>query len=239
MRGGTRGLFNGARVDPHISGSVCHCILPTAKRRGPEMAQHFLQFSLLCVNPFSARIVFRRQNLTSLYVRFWRLKTIPALKESNKLYWSQTHNIVIQMKRKYIYHDFKLKKTTFGLHGLYKNISASQGLNVSMWNIYITIHLAVIYLTIIFPKTCAAPMNKRWNRIWHFSKLVDSRSTMCRAIAMDMFWDCSKSVWLRLFNFRPKHRRHSQLQVGENYSDLTKWSSTNLLIEVTLHFYHV
>ena len=32
-------------------------------------------------NPFNAGIVFIRQNLTSVYVRFWRIKTIPALKE--------------------------------------------------------------------------------------------------------------------------------------------------------------
>ena len=33
------------------------------------------------MDPFSAGTVFRRQNLTSVDVRFWRLKTIPALKE--------------------------------------------------------------------------------------------------------------------------------------------------------------
>ena len=33
------------------------------------------------INPFSAGIDFRRQNLTSIEVRFWRLKSIPALKE--------------------------------------------------------------------------------------------------------------------------------------------------------------
>ena len=33
-------------------------------------------------------------------VRFYRIKTIPALKELKYFYWSQTHNIGIQMKRK-------------------------------------------------------------------------------------------------------------------------------------------
>ena len=33
------------------------------------------------INPYSAGIDFRRQNLTSVDVRFWRLKSIPALKE--------------------------------------------------------------------------------------------------------------------------------------------------------------
>ena len=32
------------------------------------------------LNPFSARTVLIRQNLTSIEVRFWRLKTVPALK---------------------------------------------------------------------------------------------------------------------------------------------------------------
>ena len=35
------------------------------------------------VNPHSARTDFRRQNLTSIDVRFWRLKSIPALTEEN------------------------------------------------------------------------------------------------------------------------------------------------------------
>ena len=33
------------------------------------------------LNPFNAGTVFRRQNVTSIDVRFWRLKSIPALKE--------------------------------------------------------------------------------------------------------------------------------------------------------------
>ena len=37
------------------------------------------------INPFSALTVFRRQTLTSLDVRLWRLRTIPALEELNKL----------------------------------------------------------------------------------------------------------------------------------------------------------
>ena len=35
---------------------------------------------IIIFNSFSAGIVFRRHNLTSIDVRFWRLKTIPALK---------------------------------------------------------------------------------------------------------------------------------------------------------------
>ena len=36
----------------------------------------------MCFNSFSAGIVFIRQNLTSTDVRFWRIKTVPALKGS-------------------------------------------------------------------------------------------------------------------------------------------------------------
>ena len=33
------------------------------------------------INPFSTGIDFIRQNLTSIEVRFWRLKSIPVMKE--------------------------------------------------------------------------------------------------------------------------------------------------------------
>ena len=38
-----------------------------------------------CCDSFSVGIVFRRQNMTSLDVTFWRLKTVPALKGSMEL----------------------------------------------------------------------------------------------------------------------------------------------------------
>ena len=43
----------------------------------------YLNLNLINIifNPFSAGTVFRRQNLTSKDVRFWRLKTLPALKK--------------------------------------------------------------------------------------------------------------------------------------------------------------
>ena len=51
---------------------------------------YYISFALCLIsmflNPFSAGIVFRRQNLTSVDVRFWSLKTIPALKELKKIY---------------------------------------------------------------------------------------------------------------------------------------------------------
>ena len=40
-----------------------------------------------CFNSFSAGTVFRRQNLTSIDVRFRRLKTVPALKGSSYMHW--------------------------------------------------------------------------------------------------------------------------------------------------------
>ena len=41
---------------------------------------HFYMY----INPFSAGTVFIRQNLTSADVRFWRIKTVSALKELKK-----------------------------------------------------------------------------------------------------------------------------------------------------------
>ena len=39
------------------------------------------EFYNVALNTYSAMINSRRQNLTSVGVRFWRLKSIPALKE--------------------------------------------------------------------------------------------------------------------------------------------------------------
>ena len=55
------------------------------RRRWPNvglMLVHRL-WSWLNINPLSAGTVFRRQNLTYLDVIFWRLKSIPALKQFN------------------------------------------------------------------------------------------------------------------------------------------------------------
>ena len=61
-------------------------------------------------NSFSAGIVFIRQNLTSVDVRFCRIKKIPALQKSKYIKWpySLTHNIGIQMKRKELSKTFML-----------------------------------------------------------------------------------------------------------------------------------
>ena len=40
-----------------------------------------LQSQSLYFNPFSAGTVFKRQILTYVDVRFWRIKTVPALKK--------------------------------------------------------------------------------------------------------------------------------------------------------------
>ena len=70
-------------------------------------------------NPLSARTNFRRQNMTSIDVRFWRIKSIPTLKELN------TYNghgpIGIQMNRKELTRTILTilkRKKPFGLHGL-------------------------------------------------------------------------------------------------------------------------
>ena len=44
--------------------------------------------------------VFRRQNLTFVDVRFWRLKTVAAVKQLKYLQWAYSHNIGMQMKQK-------------------------------------------------------------------------------------------------------------------------------------------
>ena len=56
-----------------------------------------LNTCVMCLRPlemfysFSAGIDFRCQNLTALDVRFWRLKSIPALKRLTKLVWRPPH----------------------------------------------------------------------------------------------------------------------------------------------------
>ena len=52
------------------------------------------------LDPYSAGIDFRRQNLTSTDVRFWGLNSIPALWKLNYFYWPYTHTIGIQMSQK-------------------------------------------------------------------------------------------------------------------------------------------
>ena len=42
--------------------------------------ENLLQYIMVCtINPYSTGIDFSRQNLTSVEVKFWRLKSIPAL----------------------------------------------------------------------------------------------------------------------------------------------------------------
>ena len=65
-------------------------------------------------SPYSTGIDFKRQNLTSVDVKLWRLKSIPV--SSNTFIMAVDHN-------KDINDDFKLKKL-FDLHCLYKIISA-------------------------------------------------------------------------------------------------------------------
>ena len=48
------------------------------------------------INSFSAEIVFRRQSLTYVDVRFWRLKTVPALRELIFNYITFKHFFLIE-----------------------------------------------------------------------------------------------------------------------------------------------
>ena len=55
-----------------------------------------LSYLIYRFHPFSAGTVFMHQNLTSVDVRFWCIKTVPALKELKYLLWPQTKNRCIQ-----------------------------------------------------------------------------------------------------------------------------------------------
>ena len=55
--------------------SSCFCCIDSASMRILEIKNMFV------FNPSSAGIVFLRQNLTSIDVRFWRKKTVPSLRE--------------------------------------------------------------------------------------------------------------------------------------------------------------
>ena len=83
-------------------------------------------------NPFIAGTVFIRQNLTSVDVRFWRIKTNVRYKE---FFFSDgcrpINNTGIQIKREELTKPFKMisnRSKLFGLQDLYKIISALQGL---------------------------------------------------------------------------------------------------------------
>ena len=71
---------------------------------------HWCAFHVYIINPFSAGIDFRHQHLTSMYIRFRRLKSVSALKK---------HRYSNEVERaNYICDDFKLKKSRWSL-GLY------------------------------------------------------------------------------------------------------------------------
>ena len=67
---------------------------------GPALNQPTFNQRFMCINLLSTGTVFIRQNMTSTDVKFWCSKTVPALKELNYLWWSYTHKIGIEMKRK-------------------------------------------------------------------------------------------------------------------------------------------
>ena len=95
-----------------------------------------------------------------------------------------THNISIRMRRKDIYDVFKLKKASFGLNVLYKNIPALKGLRACMCHI-------------------------------QMKEIINVSTLVLLLIVFVLFVLELVSCW-----------RDPQLQVSENYSDLTKWRST-------------
>ena len=64
---------------PHFVFCLLHCIMPILTALYPIQGTDF-----------------RRQNLTSIDVRFWLLKSISALKDLKYLSWPSTHNLGIQ-----------------------------------------------------------------------------------------------------------------------------------------------
>ena len=77
------------------------------------------------IYPFCAGIDFRRQNLTSIDVGFWRLTSISALQGWTYLSWQWIPNIGIQMKRKHLRHLWWLQiEINVGLPVLCKTMSA-------------------------------------------------------------------------------------------------------------------
>ena len=78
-------------------------------------------------NTFDVKRVTFSARWSILDVRFWRLMSIPALKEKKIFIKAVTHNTGIQMKRKELTKTFKLisnLKKLFVFHGLYKTILA-------------------------------------------------------------------------------------------------------------------
>ena len=86
------------------------------------------------INPIRAGIFFILQNLTSVDVRFWHTKSIPALKELKYLYndhKSITYsNERIQMNQEELTQTFMMiSNWKLGGNASYKNISALKGLS--------------------------------------------------------------------------------------------------------------
>ena len=62
---------------PPVTHSASLYIVKAARSQGPLMSKSGYFAGI--TNPSSAGIDFSRQNLTSVDVRFWRLKSIPAM----------------------------------------------------------------------------------------------------------------------------------------------------------------
>ena len=73
------------RYSRHKTLNECWLTLDQRRRRWtsfkPTLIQRLVFLGMVYITLFSAGIDFRRQNLTSVDVRFWRLKSITALKE--------------------------------------------------------------------------------------------------------------------------------------------------------------
>ena len=103
------------------------CEIPSSVRYISRTIFEPCKAQYLVFHPFSAEIDFRRQNLTPVDVRIWRLKSTPHC-----LKWPQTHDLITygysnesERAHKDIYDDLKLK-TPFDLPGLFEKISFSR-----------------------------------------------------------------------------------------------------------------
>ena len=74
-------LIRGGDPQGLVRNDEISCVCSQTKLNVPDIDS-------MLANPCSAETVFIRQNLSFVEVRFWRIKTVPTMKEWQYLYWS-------------------------------------------------------------------------------------------------------------------------------------------------------
>ena len=77
-------IYNNVRIWSEVNNGTYHNILLEYGKQifnFVSICSNLQRMMLLNVKPYSAGTDFKRQNLTSVDVRFWRLKSVPTLKE--------------------------------------------------------------------------------------------------------------------------------------------------------------